>query len=369
MNRRTLIGSAILLSTVLATAGALAAWKQASLEDAAAASLHQPEPVEAISSAVAREYDYQPMTTSIGTIMALRSISLRNELPGTVRTVSMTAGQIVDSGAVLVALDVSVEKAELDALQAEAELAESILGRTERLRGQNAVSEEELDRARADRDVAKARIARTRAIIERKTIRAPFRARVGIADVHPGQYLNEGTELTTLQGVDDAVHVDFSVEQQVAATLRVGDSVGIVVDSDMRNEFPAAIVAIDARIDPTTRNAMVRARIADASAAPSPGASVRVRVPAGIARTAISIPASALRKGPEGDHVFVVQADAYGNPRAHQRTVEVAASLGNEVLIGRGLQAGEQVATSGSFKLREDVLVALADFAVAGAGR
>src|SRR5262249_45957327 len=139
-----------------------------------------------------------------------------------------------------------------------------------------AVSESEVDRARSERDVALAQIARIRAIIERKTMRAPFRARVGMADVHPGQYLAEGTLLTTLQGGDDEAHVDFAVAQQVARALRVGEPVD-VFSSTSPAPVEARIVAVDARIDPVTRNALVRARI-DSASAPTPGASVRVRV-------------------------------------------------------------------------------------------
>ena len=112
----------------------------------------------------------------------------------------LTPGQIVDAGTVLVALDVSVEEAELKAQEAQAALAETMLGRMQRLSQNRVASETDVDRARAERDVALAQIARTRAVIARKTIRAPFRARVGMADVHPGQYLNEGTQLTTLAG-------------------------------------------------------------------------------------------------------------------------------------------------------------------------
>ena len=172
----------------------------------------------------------------------------------------------------------------------------------------------------ADRDVALAQIARTKAIIARKTIRAPFRARVGMADLHPGQYLNEGTELTTLQGVDDAVHVDFTVAQQVAAGLRKGDSVDVFAAGES-SPIAARIVAVDARIDSTTRNAMVRARIERPANAPAPGASVRVRVPVGPPRKAVAVPVSAMRKGPGGDQVFVIELDKSGKTRAHVRQV------------------------------------------------
>jgi membrane fusion protein, multidrug efflux system len=260
---------------------------------------------------------------------------------------------------VLVALDVSVEEAELKAQEAQAFLAKTVLRRTERLDRGRVTAEMELDRARAEHDVALAQIARTKAIMARKTIRAPFRARVGLADVHPGQYLNEGTELTTLQSVDDAVHVDFTVAQSVAADLREGDQVEVFTGSDS-SPLPARIVALDARVDPDTRNASVRARLENAALAPAPGASVRVRVPVGTTRTAVAIPVSALRKSPEGEHVFVIVPDKDGKPRAQMRSVESGPMLGDEVLILAGLSPGEQVAASGSFKLREMVLVAIA---------
>jgi membrane fusion protein (multidrug efflux system) len=359
MNRRSWIGSSLLLVTVVSVGVGLAAWKYTSIQETAAASANQPEPMESVTVALAKEVEHRQTATSIGTVLALRSITLRNELPGTVRYVSLIPGQIVDTGMVLVALDVSVEEAELKAQEAQAALARTVLDRRNNLSHDRATTQEEVDRARADLDIALAQIARTKAIIARKTIRAPFRVRVGIADVHPGQYLNEGTQLTTLQGIDDAAHVDFTVTQQVAAGLREGDSVEVSA-SGQSSSIVAKIVAVDARIDPMTRNAMVRARIEGAANAPSPGASVRVRVPIGLPRKAVAVPVSAMRKGPGGDQVFVIELDKSGKTRAHVRQVESGAMLGDEVVIHAGLSAGERVAVSGSFKLREAVLVAIA---------
>ncbi len=351
------IGAAVLLVTILGSGGALAAWKGAALRESVAASANPPEPMETITTATAELRSHRAVTTSIGTVLALRSVTLRNELAGTVRQAALTPGQIVDAGKVLVALDVSVETASLQAQQAQLALAQTTLARLERLVGRQAVSAEEVDRARAERDVAQAEIARIQAIIARKTIRAPFRARIGISDVHPGQYLSEGTVLTTLQGVDEAVHVDFTVAQAVAAGLEVGDTV--LVSATGAAPASARIVAIDARVDPTTRNALVRARLTADLAIAGPGASVRVRVPVGAATEAVAVPVSALRMGPGGDHVFVIAADTTGKPRAHLRPVQAGDVLGDEVLILDGLKAGAQVAASGSFKLREGVLVAV----------
>jgi membrane fusion protein (multidrug efflux system) len=253
---------------------------------------------------------------------------------------------------------VSVEEAELKALQAQAALAETQYARMQRMVRQRAASEMEVDTARAERDVALAQIARTQAVISRKTIRAPFRARVGISDVHPGQYLNEGSLLTTLQGVDDRAYVDFTVAQQVAAHLRAGGTVNVVANAGSAST-QASIVALDSRVDPATRNAAVRAQVMDKDNALTPGASVRVQVPVGEARLAIAIPASAVRKGPDGDHVFVLVADDAGKTRARVRQVRIDTVAGDEALIETGLSAGEKVAASGSFKLRDSALVAV----------
>jgi len=353
-----LIGSTVLLLTVIGIGSGLAAWKYVSIQAAIAAAANQPEPVESVTAVEARAYKYQPRTTSIGTIVALRSITLQNELAGTVQEVRLTPGQIVDAGVLLIVLDVSVEQAELKAQEAQAVLSRTTLERMQNLWHTGAIPREELDRAQAEYDVALAEIDRIKAVIARKTIRAPFRARIGIADVHPGQYLEAGTILTTLQGIDNAVYVDFEVAQIVAAALHDNDSVEINYPGKT-TPVTALVIAIDARVDPATRNAKIRARMENDEGLPLPGTSVRVRIPVGPQTMTVSIPASALRRGPSGDHVFVLEREADGVFRAHLRQVRSGPLLGDLVLINSGLNAGEQVAATGSFKLNEGTLVAI----------
>jgi membrane fusion protein, multidrug efflux system len=356
---RGYIGSGLLLLALAAAGAGLAAWKRADLASEAAAASVQYEPEESVTVATARELPYQRTTTAIGTVLALNSVTLRNELAGTVRTVELVPGRVVEEGALLVGLDVAVEEAELAAQEAQAALAETLLGRMQRARENRGASEADVDRARAERDVALANVARTRAVIARKTLRAPFRARVGLADVHPGQYLNEGTVLTTLQGVDTAVHVDFTVSQDVAAGLREG--MRVELGGPEVEALSGKLIALDARVDPATRNVMVRALVEQEGDVPlpAPGASLRVHVPVGPPLTVVTVPVSALRKGPAGDHVFVAKENGEGRVRAELRNVQAGAVLGDEVVIQTGLTAGEVVAASGSFKLREGVLLAV----------
>ena len=367
MTARNLKSSAILIAVIVGGAVVLAFWKYGAIQAATAAAASQPEPMESVMVAEAKPRQHTPATTAIGTVIAIRSVTLRNELAGTVRKVNLEPGRIVEPGTVLVALDVAVEEADLASERAQAHLAEVNLDRTQRMVEQRAMSAMELDQAVAQRDVARAQVARTQAVIERKTIRAPFRARLGISDVHPGQYLNEGSQITTLQGVDDDVYVDFTVAQSVATQLRHGGHVDVLASG---KPVEATILAIDARVDPTTRNATVRARV-DHAQAFVPGASVRVRVPVEAARAAVAVPVNALRKDPAGDHVFVLAQDKQGKTRAYQRPVRAGEVLGDEIIIEEGLTAGEKVAVSGSFKLRDAVLVAVANEGPApgGAGK
>ncbi|MGL5020323.1 MAG: efflux RND transporter periplasmic adaptor subunit, partial [Luteolibacter sp.] len=357
MKASSWIASLALIGVVVAAGLGLAAWKRSDIKAAADEAAMMPEPMETVFVQSARTVEHRRTTNAVGTVLALRSVVLQNELPGVVKEVDLTPGKIVEKGTELVVLDHSVEQAELKAQEAQAHLAEASLRRVRTLDTSNATSKQEVDQAQAEYDVALAQMERTKAMIARKIIRAPFRARIGLSDLHPGQYLLEGIELTTLQGVDEAVHVDFTVTQNVGLGLREGDVVE-VLGAKPDAPVKATITALDALINPTTRNAKIRARVEDARTLPPPGASVQVRVPIGVAREVVAVPVSALRRGPEGDHVFVIIPDAKGASRASMRLVKSGMVMGDEVLIESGLKAGEAVAASGSFKLRDGVLIA-----------
>jgi membrane fusion protein (multidrug efflux system) len=351
------LSATALVLAVAGTAVVLGFWKINSWNKSAAEAALMPEPMEVVKSSIAQERSFSRFTTMTGTVLALQSIVLQNELDGTVAESKLTSGAVVEAGDILVAFDISVEQAEMKAQEAQAEFARVTLERIMPLSKGQAVAASELDRARAERDIALAHIARIKATMDRKTLRAPFRAKVGLADLHKGQYLEAGTVLTTLQGIDEAVHVDFQVPQGIAATLQPGSAVEIVSSPLVKN-VSAKIVALDSRTDANTRNVLVRAHIEGAGGTtPSPGSAVKVRVPAGTLPEAIAIPVTALRRGADGDYVFVLSKDDQGKERASLRPVKVAALEGDVVYLSDGLKAGEKIATTGSFKLREGALV------------
>ncbi len=291
-------------------------------------------------------------TTTVGTVLAPRSVQLRTEVTGTVSEMSFDAGQEVNAGQLLLKLDTSVEEAQLAGAQAAMKIAESTLKRTKQAADSRALSELELEQASAVMSQAKADVMRLEATIRKKTLRAPFTARAGLFDIQVGQYLPEGTQITMLQGIDSFVHIDFMLPQQAADELHVGDQVRLAVDP---SPFVAKIIAVDSQADRTTRSVMARARLDDPPASMQPNDSVRIELEYGSEEKAITIPASGLRRSPIGAFVYVVSPDALDDKKmlAHVQMVEPIQTIGERVAIRPGLRLDQTIVSDGSFKLRE----------------
>lgn len=349
------------------------------------------EPAEAVEVVPARVQTYQPMADLVGTIVALRSVTLSNEVAGTVTSVGFESGAVVEAGRVLLTLDDAVERAELASLEASVKvseadiamseaslrLAESNARRMDEASASNAASAMDADRARtetetaramvtkmkAELEQARARADRLRAEVAKKTIRAPFRARAGLRNIHPGQYLKEGSEIVSLQGLDDEIYLDFALPQEQAAKAREG--MVVTASSQVLGSEPVQIrvVAFESYANPDTRNIRVRSVIANRGAEQlRPGMSVDISVPVGESERVVVVPDTAVRRSTFGDRVFVVAPstkdhDPPGSLRAVERPVRLGPAMGGVVVIVSGLQEGEKVAASGSFKLRPDALV------------
>jgi membrane fusion protein (multidrug efflux system) len=262
----------------------------------------------------------------------------------------------VEAGQILVRFDTSEEQAALAAAQAEARLARLTFERRQALRSRQTVSAQDLDQAREEHAGAVARVATLKAGIDKKTIRAPFRARVGLTDLQPGAYLDVGTPIAMLQGVAADAYVDFSLPQEAAAAIAPGAGVRLVGQRFPDGAASAEIIAGDASVDGSSRAVRFRALAKGLGDSLRPGAYVDVVVVTAPPQPALFVPLTSVRRASFGQHVYLLVEDG-GMLRARQRIVQTGPVVGDEIAIVDGLAEGDLVAGAGSFKLREGLMV------------
>jgi membrane fusion protein (multidrug efflux system) len=352
---RFFFGGILVIFTTFAGLAGIAYAKYLQIQDAMQAP-PPPEMPAAVKVVKAEPVNFKRSSVVVGTILAARSIRLRTELAGIVTEVKMEPGQTVNKGEVLVQLDVRFEEAELKSARATLKLAMSELDRAKKMALSNAISVQELDAAEVNVTRSEAEVDRLSVLIDRKTIRAPFDARVGLFQLHNGQYLDAGSEITTLEGIANYVEVDFSVPQHIAESLSVNDRVRLNTGTQTIGE--AKIVALDAKADAASRTLLARARIENPPPNLRPNDSVRVVVEYGEPISAIAVPTTAIRRGPAGTNVFMA-VEKNGQLRAESRNIVlIGAGTGTHSWIAFGVNAGESVVAEGSFKLRDGMLLA-----------
>jgi membrane fusion protein (multidrug efflux system) len=354
MARRAFAWLAVLLG-MAGIAGALGYYKYSELTRAIAATASVPEPQESVEAVRVRRGEWAQTAKAVGTVVALRQVDMRNELAGTIAEVGFSSGDIVETGQVLVRLDTRQEEADVAAAEAEARLARLTLERREKLQSSSAVSAQDIDKAREDFAAATARVSRLK-------IRAPFRARVGLTDLQPGSYLDAGSQIAMLQGVDNDAYVDFSLPQDATAAIRSGVSVQIAAPQIPGGTATARIIAEDATVDSSNRAVRFRALAEGMGEELRPGAFVDVVAVTSPAQPALLVPLTAVRRAPYGEHTFLL-VEEQGKLRAHQRIVRTGPVQGSDIVILDGLAEGDLIAAAGSFKLREGLLVRVADTA------
>jgi membrane fusion protein (multidrug efflux system) len=348
------------LGVTLAIVAALGFVKFKQVQTAIAQGAAFQPPPEAVTTIVAAEGDWPSTLTAIGTAAAVQGVTVSADLPGTVERIFFESGQPVRAGDVLAVLDTRQEQAQLQALNAERELARITFERMQGLLSEHVISQAEFDRVTAEFRQKDARVGEVRAVIDRKTIRAPFPGILGIRQVNLGQYLAGGGEVVTVQSLNP-IYVNFGVPQQSAASIRVGRQVRITANDVVAAEWTGRVTAIDSQVDEATRNIQVQATLANPNGALRPGMFVQAEVVLGASRSVVTLPASAISYAPYGDSVFVVGelTDAQGRPYrgVRQQIVKVGPARGDQVSILSGVKPGDEVVTSGVFKLRNGAAV------------
>ena len=350
----------LMLSVTVLLLTALGFVKYRQVETAVHAAASFAPPPEAVTSVVAKR-EFWPATMSvIGTMEAVQGVTISADLPGTVAKIGFDSGQAIKKGDVIVELDTRQERAQLAALEAQRDLAKINYGRMEQLVKEGVISKAEYDQATAQQRQTEANVAEIKATIERKTIRAPFNGVLGIRKVNLGQYLAAGNPIVALQALNP-IYVNFGVPQQAANQVQVGRNLHVSSQDLAGMTFTGRVSALDSIVDETTRNLQVQATLPNPQGKLKPGMFVQVELGYGKNREAVTLPASAISYAPYGDSVFIItdlkdpKGQTYRGVR--QQFVKVDGSRGDQVAVVSGVNAGDEVVTSGVFKLRNGAAV------------
>ena len=345
----------LMLAVVLTILAGLAFVKFRQIQTAMAEGAAFQPPPEAVTTIVAQQEEWPATLSIIGTMAAVQGVTVSADLPGTVHRIAFESGRSVRQGDVLAELDTRQERAQLAAIEAQRDLATLNYNRMKGLLSDRVISQAEFDRAVAEQKQTDAQVGEINATIQRKTIRAPFSGLLGIRQVNLGQYLAAGAPLVPLQSLNP-IYVNFGVPQQDVAQIRVGHRVRITAGDVARVELAGRVTAIDALADQTTRNVQVQATLANPDGKLRPGMFVQTELSLGSSRSVITLPASAINYAPFGDSVFVVTdlkgQDGQTYRGVRQQFVKLGSARGDQIAIGSGVKPGEEVVTSGVFKLR-----------------
>ena len=340
---------AVVIAGVLAAIVALAGVKAAQIGAMIKSGKSFVPPPEAVTSAKVEAVRWQASRAAVGTLVALRAVTVASELPGLVREIGFDSGAFVRRGDVMVKLDTSTEEAQLAAAEADGALAKTNAHRARVLRQGNSNTPADLDAAESRAEQTAANVAVLRATIAKKTIRAPFDGRVGIRQVELGQVLAAGTAIASLQSISP-IHAEFWLPQQTLADLRVGMSSRLRTDVFPGQSWDGIVTTVNPEVDVATRNVRVRATFPNTDGRLRPGMFVNVEVLSPDERPELVIPATAVIYAPYGDSVFALEQKDKALV-AHQKFVRLGEHRGDLVAVVSGLEAGETIVSGGAFKL------------------
>jgi membrane fusion protein, multidrug efflux system len=317
-------------------------------------------PPQTVSTTKAGYGEWQPKIEAVGSLRAVKGADLSLEVPGVVDSISFNSGDDVGQGALLLKLRSDDDVAKLESLQATADLNDIVYQRDLKQLKIQAVSQATVDADAANLKNAKAQVAQQQAILDKKTLRAPFAGHLGIRAVDLGQYLGAGTAIVTLQALDP-IFLDFFVPQQSVGQVRLAQPVAVKIDAFQNQTFAGEIAAINPRVDASSRNVQVRATLKNADHKLIPGMYATVDIATGSPQNYITLPQTAITYSPYGDTVYIVDSkaadgksgDANGKPQtiARQTFVTTGATRGDQVAVLKGVNEGDVIVTAGQIKL------------------
>jgi len=354
---RIVIKTAITLAIIAVIVGGLVITKITQFKTMIAAGKDMVVPAESVTTMKAEIQEWNPVIKGVGNVVAVQGVTVTTEIPGKVVKIHFESGQEVTADQILVELDASSERAQLNSAVASADLAKISVARARELFDKAAIAKSELDAAEARFTEAEAMVENLRAVLAKKVIRAPFSGRLGIRQVNLGQYVANGQEVVTLQSIDP-VYVDFYIPQQKLSKIAPGYQVEVTADDKSVDALNGKVTAIAPEVDRSTRNVLVRATLENPEGIFRPGMFVEAHVLQPESRSVIAVPTTAIVYAPYGNSIFVASKSESGDGMvAIQRFIRTGETKGDFVEILDGIEVGELIVTTGGFKLRNGMKI------------
>ena len=314
-------------------------------------------PPATVSTMVVETSAWQPKLSSVGNVRAFRGVELSTEIGGLVQVVPIKSGMDVKEGELLIKLNDASDVAQLNSLKALADLAQVINERDRQQLEIQAISKNVFDTSKADAKSKQAQVEQQTALVAKKNLKAPFSGRVGIVMINPGQFVNPGDKLLTLQTLDP-IFVDFNLPQSNAEQIQVGQEIVVTTDAFKDVSFTGKISAVSPKVDTNTRNIQIEAKLANPDKKILPGMFANVNIKLGEQVKMLTLPQTAVTYNPYGSTVFIAKPtgkkDKQGKPalEAQQVFVTTGPTRGDQVAILKGVDEGATVVTSGQLKLK-----------------
>lgn len=346
---------AIAITLLLVIFGAIGAYLYQRFSAFASMDFSPPPVTVAVSTA--RAETWAETLSAVGSIRAVRGVELTSESSGEIVAIRFASGDRVEAGQALVVLNDEVERASLRNQQAALELAEILYERDRVLLERQSIPQTQFDRTRADLERARAQLAETQARLDNKRIEAPFAGTIGISRLDVGDYLSPGTVIATLQDLSE-LEIDFTVPARFVPGLRPGLPITVQVDAYPGRDFPALVTAVDPRIDPETRNILLRATL-ERTDGLLPGMFASLALDLGERQALVTVPETAVTYALQGNLIYVVEPLEDGALTASARVVRVGKVRDGRVAVLDGVVAGERVVSVGQNKLYRGVRVVI----------
>jgi multidrug efflux system membrane fusion protein len=323
---------------------------------------YKPPPAE-ISAVVATSEEVPHFASGIGSLAAVHQVTVTPEVGGRVTELDFESGAKVKAGDKIIQINDTPDQGDLANYEAQKRWAGVQLARAQSLAARQYGPLTDVDQWQSNLDQANAQIAKTKAIIAQKAVRAPFGGRLGVRQVDLGQYLNPGAPVVTLTDLS-TLYVNFTLPSQMAPQIAVGQKVDVTADAFPGRKFTAKVTTVEPQISANTRTINIQATMPNPDEALMPGMFINAAVVLPNQPPAVVLPETAVDYTLYGDSVYVIRPEGQGSDgkpvlKAHRTPVKTGLRWDNKVAVLEGLKPGDEVVAAGQIKVQDGAAVAV----------